>query len=312
MRSIRTDLAMEARELLAGEIPGVSMERCDEDGVEVTRVGVLDDRGVKAIGKPVGAYVTLETSELWQRDSERLVPVAEAIAREITALLPPLNPDDVVLVVGLGNRRVTADALGPLALESVLVARQLTLTGIASQLRPVCAFAPGVMGVTGVESLEAVSGLCSTVKPALVIAIDALAARSTARIISTVQIADTGIAPGSGIGNRRGGLNRETLGIPVLAVGVPMVVYAETIAWDAVDELRRALSREGGAGVLGAFSDEDMETLVREISRQAIGDLVVSPKEVDEAVRNVAAVVGLALSIALQPGLTPQDILMMA
>ena len=318
--NFRTDLALEAREILPGDPPGVAMRRDMRGDVHITRVEVLDETGERALGKPCGRYITLESARFWQHDGDELAALGEAIAQEIAAVLPAMPDDKPVLVVGLGNRAITADALGPQVAERVLVTRALRPEQRQGRFRPVCAFAPGVLGVTGIETFEAVSGLVRQVAPCMVIAVDALAARQTQRILSTVQIADTGISPGSGLGKRNAGLSRESLGVPVLAVGVPMVVYAATISWDTMQALLDALrtpslpeeaNPSALATLLGALDEGELEALVREVTQQAVGDLVVAPKEIDEALRRVATAIALGINIALHPGIAPEDMIAM-
>ena len=317
--NFRTDLALEAREILPGDPPGVAMRREMRGDVHVTRVEVLDETGERALGKPCGRYITLESARFWQHDGDELAALGEAISQEIAAVLPAIPDDKPVLVVGLGNRAITADALGPQVAERVLVTRALKPEQRQGRFRPVCAFAPGVLGVTGIETFEAVSGLVRQVGPCMVIAVDALAARQTQRILSTVQIADTGISPGSGLGKRNVGLSRESLGVPVLAVGVPMVVYAATISWDAIQALLDALRPQASpdanpsalATLLDGLDEGELEALVREVTQQAVGDLVVAPKEIDEALRRVATAIALGINIALHPGIAPDDMIAM-
>ena len=217
-------------------------------------------------------------------------------------LLPELG---AVLVIGLGNRRITADSLGPRVVDGVLVTRHMrenTPASLKGRLRAVSAVAPGVLGVTGMETAEVVRGIVEHTRPEAVIAVDALAARETARICTTMQIADTGIQPGSGVGNHRLGLNEESLGVPVIAVGVPMVVYAATIARDALELLMEDLAPDGEehAGALDALVD-------RVVARR-LGDLVVTPREVDERVTRMADLLALGINRALQPRLDKDEI----
>ncbi len=314
MFPFRTDLAMEARALHGPDLPGVSCQEEDEGGLRVTRVRVLTQEAEDKLQKARGAYVTLESDDLRRSDPERLPELAGAIARELSQLLPPLPKDRAVLVVGLGNRYMTPDALGPRTAERMLVTRHMRGMPHMQAMREVCAVTPGVAGVTGIDALEVLMGLCREVKPCAVIAVDALAARDVRRILTTVQIADTGIAPGSGVGNARAGLTRESLGVPVIAVGVPMVVHATTIAHQALVSLLSALrgaASPGGDvhGMLTAFSEEDLHQLVRETADETLGELVVAPRDVDEAVVSAAAALALGINMALQPDLSAQDIL---
>ena len=225
----RTDLALEARELWqesaerTTRLMGVKATKRKLEGYPVTRVDILDHRGEEALGKPQGSYFTIDLTTFWQRKADFFERAVRAVGTELKALLPV---EGSALVVGLGNAAMTPDAVGPLALDSVLITRHL-LSAMPRQFagfRQVSAFRTGVLGTTGVESAEAVRGLVAEVQPAMVLAIDALASRRCGRVCATVQLSDTGIIPGSGVGNHRAALNRETLGVPVFAIGVPTVV----------------------------------------------------------------------------------------
>ena len=227
----RTDLALEARELWqestekTTRLSGVKATKSKEEGYPVTRVDILDRRGEEALGKPQGTYLTIDLTSFWQRKPDFFERAVRAVGSQLKAMLPEKGP---ALIVGLGNAAMTPDAVGPLAADSVLVTRHLIAASPKhfAGFRPVAVFRAGVLGTTGVESAEAVRGLVAQVKPSLVIAIDALAARRVGRMCTTVQLSDTGIVPGSGVGNHRAALNKETLGVPVFAVGVPTVVDA--------------------------------------------------------------------------------------
>lgn len=253
--TIRTDLALEAREALLGaepgEIDGVAFDTRHEGEYDTTisTVRVLNQRGEKTVGKPVGTYVTLENQYLRQNILTAHEEIMDILTQALHKLLP-LGPDDTVLVVGLGNRDVAADALGTLAVSGLLVTRHLhnaVPLELRNHLRPVSALAPGVMGQTGIETLEIVCGIQDRVRADAVILIDALAARDTRRVNTTIQLTDTGVSPGAGIGNRRQTLSRENLGVPVAALGIPTVVDTATIIRDAVPDISE--------GSLKSFSD---------------------------------------------------------
>ena len=284
----RTDLALEARELWqesaerTTRLMGVKATKRKLEGYPVTRVDILDHRGEEALGKPQGSYFTIDLTTFWQRKADFFERAVRAVGTELKALLPP---EGSALVVGLGNAAMTPDAVGPLALDSVLITRHL-LSAMPKQFagfRPVSAFRTGVLGTTGVESAEAVRGLVAEVQPAMVLAIDALASRSLRRVCRTVQLADTGIVPGSGVGNARMALNRESLGVPVVAVGVPTVVDASTLAADLLGQEELPPLGEGR-------------------------DLLVTPKDIDSQVDDLAKVIGYGISLALQPGLDVADL----
>ena len=231
----RTDLALEARELWqesaerTTRLMGVKATKSKLEGYPVTRVDILDHRGEEALGKPQGSYFTIDLTTFWQRKADFFERAVRAVGTELKALLPV---EGSALVVGLGNAAMTPDAVGPLALDSVLSAMPKQFAGF----RPVSAFRTGVLGTTGVESAEAVRGLVAEVQPAMVLAIDALASRRCGRVCATVQLSDTGIIPGSGVGNHRAALNRETFWVTVFAIGVPTVVDSATLAADILEE----------------------------------------------------------------------------
>ena len=295
MRSFRSDLAVEARALSGGtDIPGVRMEQLRLGELTETVVEIVDERGAAALGKPCGRYVTLESPQLALPEAELSQMAIDRLAHTLSAMLPELG---AVLVIGLGNRRITADSLGPRVVDNVLVTRHMRETtpqSVKGRLRCVSAVSPGVLGVTGLETAEVVQGIVEHAKPEAVIAVDALAARETSRICATLQVSDTG--------NHRLGLNAETLGVPVIAVGVPMVVYASTIVRDALDLLCEDMPAEDGdhAAALDAMVDRVVE--------KRLGDLVVTPREVDERVAHMAQMLSEGVNRALQSRLSPAEI----
>ena len=286
MLTRRTDLALEARELWresagkTSELAGVRATDYRREGWPATRVEILDRRGAEALGKPVGTYLTLDLTGYWERPEGAFRRAADALAAELRSLLPE---EGAVFVAGLGNRAMTPDAVGPLAVEHLLITRHLG--DLLPDLRPVAGAAAGVLGTTGMEAAEWVRALAERVEPAAVVVVDALAARSLSRVCATFQLSDTGIIPGSGVGNRRMALNRETMGVPVISLGVPTVVDAATLALDLLRE------GEGTAP----------ETL-------GGGDLYVTPKDVDARVRDLARAAGYGINLALQRDLTLEDL----
>lgn len=305
----RTDLALEAAEGLrarhGGQIPGVRVTDERQNGIVITRVDIHTEEGASLAGKPQGTYVTIEASRLRQRDRRFGKRVADALAGELAALLN-LDDDAVVFVVGLGNWHATPDALGPRVVSQLLVTRHLRryvpveLTG---KLRSVCALAPGVLGITGMETGEIIQGVVQRIRPDAVLAVDALASRSINRILTTVQIADTGINPGSGVGHDRVAITRENLGIPVIAVGIPTVVSAVTIAHDTLNLVVGRLRQEETLyRLLDGLDDQEQQHLLEEVLNPSVGDLMVTPKEIDVLVRDMSQVVAAGINSALQPG----------
>ncbi|MBE3589853.1 MAG: GPR endopeptidase [Firmicutes bacterium] len=316
---LRTDLALEATQHaqkgqggLAG-LPGVRVEERRHGDIVVHRVDVLDEEGERATGKARGHYVTLDTPGVRNRDRGLQEQVARALAEEIRRMLP-IGPDAHVLVVGLGNWNATPDALGPRVVDNLLVTRHLqnqVPADLRGGLRPVSAIAPGVLGLTGIETTDIIAGIVKEIRPDAVLAVDALAARSIRRICSTIQLADTGIRPGSGVGNDRGGISRETLGVEhVLAIGVPTVVHAFTIASDTVDLLIESLrSRPGFGDCFRNFSPEQKNRLIEEVLSPTVGDLMVTPKEIDVIIEDMSRVVAAGINAALHPRVAEQPTL---
>lgn len=282
----RTDLALEARELWqesaqkATRLSGVKATKTKLEGYPLTRVDILDRRGEEALGKPQGSYLTIDLTTFWQRKTDFFERAVRAVGSQLKELLPA---EGSALIIGLGNAAMTPDAVGPLAVDNVLITRHLisAMPKHFAGFRPAAVFRTGVLGTTGVESAEAVRGLVAEVQPSLVIAIDALASRRVGRVCSTVQLSDTGIIPGSGVGNHRAALNQETLGVPVFAVGIPTVVDAATLAADLLEE--------------SGIAEIDEEKL-----RGGKQNLMVTPRDIDAQVRDLAKVVGYGINWALQ------------
>ena len=292
----RTDLALEAKELWTEsaeketKLEGVRARDSLREGYQVTTVDILDEQGASSLGKPVGSYVTVQLDALARREEDAFGRAARAIAAELNGLLK-LPEEATCLVVGLGNRAITPDAIGPGVADHTMVTRHLVEQAPEhfGSFRPVAALAAGVLGTTGVESGELVKAVAEKIRPGYIIAVDALASRSMDRVCTTVQLANTGIVPGSGVGNHRAALNRETLGVPVIAVGVPTVVDAGTLAADILAEAgQEGLDPEALAGA---------------------GDgLMVTPRDIDQRVADLVKVIGYGINLALQPGLTIEDV----
>ncbi len=348
--SIRTDLALEATEVIKAdrgqEIPGAKVEVIDGKYAKVTRMGILTAQAAKIVGKMPGHYSTIEAPQMRTRNRDLQEEVSQLFAKEIERFLHTIKQDDLVLVVGLGNWNATPDAIGPRVIHHLLVTRHLHKYAppeLSGGLRPVAAIAPGVMGTTGIETGEIVLGLVKQIKPAMVIAVDALASRSVERVCTTIQISNTGINPGAGVGNRRLSITPETLGVPVLAVGVPTVVHATTLVNDALrliegdqygtQEAKRPKTTFGRINVLGnseptgesepaqpesklnrlaALSELpplQKQQIVQELLAPFMGSLIMTPKEIDVFIEDMAEVVAGGLNAALHPGIELADIL---
>ena len=290
MSEYRTDLAMERTVRPGGMGDGVCVDTQTRGEMEITWVRVDSPQAARRLGKAQGVYWTLTHPRLPALSPEERMTVAQEVGQMLRLLLPPKGD---VLVLGLGNRRMTADALGDRVVSGILVTRHLR----ESRLRGVCAMAPGVLGVTGVETAELACAMTERLHPAAVVVIDALAAMETSHICTTIQLTDTGISPGSGVGNHRAGITSDRLQVPVIAVGVPMVVYASTIVRDA---LCRILSYEN--------PEESASAMARELASGASEDLVVTPRNIDELVQGLADMLALAINTALQPECTMEEL----
>jgi spore protease len=331
-RNVRTDLAIEAHEIARqdaakeiargnveeqnnGTLPGVELENDGTDEIKITRVKVTSPTGEVSIGKPMGNYITLEIPGLKENDQELYENSCKALSKELVRITK-LGEKSTILIVGLGNWNVTPDALGPRVVSSVMVTRHL-LQYVPEQVdkgvRPVCAVAPGVLGLTGIETGEVVRGIVERVKPDLIIAIDALASRKMDRVSTTIQIADTGISPGSGVGNRRMELSQATLGVPVIAIGVPTVVDAATMANDTIDLVMDSMINQATKGtefynMLNGIDRNEKYELIQEVLKPYVGNLIVTPKEIDEIIERIAKVIANGLNIALHQGITLNDV----
>ncbi|MBR3016603.1 MAG: GPR endopeptidase [Clostridia bacterium] len=298
---IRTDLAMESKEW-AQNPRGVSVRTLRHGAIEETHVTVETEEAASMLDKAVGRYITLSFQKIAHAEPDERMELSRSLSETLRALVPPFGD---LMVVGLGNRHITADALGSRVLESLLITRHMkdmTAECLRDRLRGVCAVAPGVLGITGMETAEMVQGIVERVKPVAVIAIDALAARESGRICTTIQVTDTGIRPGSGVGNHRVGLTRDTLGVPVIAIGVPMVVYAAVIARDALSLLMQDM------GIPEQEHEEALNQLIGKVIQEGMGEMVVTPREVDELVGCVAEIIAEGINLALQPRLTAEEI----
>ncbi len=319
MINVRTDLAVEAKEIYKEEnkkdAEGVIVEELEDEGTKITKVKVLNDEAAEKMGKAKGTYITLDIPEFTAYDGELMDDVSKALGRTLKKLIN-IKGNELALVVGLGNRKVTPDALGPKVTEGIMVTRHLKSVMpevIDDSVFPVAAIAPGVLGVTGVETGEIIRGLVEKIKPDVVICIDALASRKIERVNRTIQVSDTGISPGAGVGNHRMKLNKETLGVKVIAIGVPTVVDAATIANDTIDLVLDDLINQSESGkefynMLKKVDKQEKSMLIKEILDPYVGDLVVTPKEVDLIIDSLSKVISNGINIALQPNLTMEDI----
>ncbi|MFA9558799.1 GPR endopeptidase [Evansella sp. AB-rgal1] len=362
MYQVRTDLAVEAHELLVQQeeaklqetqqerttIDGVVVKEQELDGITITKVDISEE-ATERIGKKAGQYLTFEAQGIRQKDTELQDRVSEVFAKEFSSFLTGLgiSKDARCLVVGLGNWNVTPDALGPLVVENLLITShlfELQPENVQDGFRSVSGITPGVMGITGIETSDIINGVVEKVKPDFIIAIDALASRSIERVNTTIQISDTGIHPGSGVGNKRKELSKEVLGIPVIAVGIPTVVDAVSITSDTIDfvlkhfgrEIRdknspkRALApagmtfgerrklteedmpgdqeRQQYMGIVGGLDDNDKRQLIQEVLAPLGHNMMVTPKEVDAFIEDMGNVLAQGLNAALHANIDQENV----
>jgi len=298
-RKIRTDLAVEEGESLKEEqgiFRGIAVEELDEEaGVHVTKVEIKNQEAAKRMGKPVGIYLTLESDRLSGEDEGYHRDISGVFAEYLKELLP--DRWETLLVVGLGNIYVTSDSLGPKVVDNLYITRK-----ISRQQKKICGIVPGVMAQTGMESAEIIGGIVHETEPDVVVVIDALAARSVHRLGTTIQLSNTGIQPGSGVGNHRSCLNRETLGVPVIAVGVPTVVSAAAIVCDTMDALAEVIERQQGGDILaGSLRQMDVDQqyhLIQELLAPRLGPMFVTPKDIDAVVKRLSFTISEGMNMA--------------
>lgn len=324
--SIRTDLAMEQKERFEAdnvELQGVVLEEeyDEEKELRITTVRIETENGAKMMKKPVGTYVTFETPNLAVPDDEYHSEIAIELAQTLKDFLVNIfksitykgQEDPSVLVVGLGNRKVTPDALGPYVADNLCITRHIVkeygkYAMNEEEVNLISAIVPGVMGQTGMETVEIIRGVVRETKPDLVLVVDALAARSSKRLNRTIQIADTGIHPGSGVGNHRNAITKETIGVPVIAIGVPTVVDAATIVNDTMENLLMALETsetlKGVGVVMQGYSATEKYELVKELISPNLNGLFVTPKDIDETVKRISYTISEALNHLFSDRLT--------
>lgn len=305
MHTYRTDLAAEAHAAASqhGELDGVKLSRSEGSGYKLTSIDILNQSAAEKLNKPIGKYITLDTTENNQRDPKYRECLAVVLSAEIEKLV--MQQNGTVLVIGLGNHSITSDALGPEVVKRMLVTRhiiELMPDEIDKRLKKVAAISTGVLGVTGIETIEVVKGLVERIKPTCVIVIDALASRNVGRICRSIQISDGGIEPGSGVNNKRMALSKDTLGVDVIAVGVPTVVYAKTIGHEALESFYSIDGEDN------EMPYEDFAKTVDSVLTDRFNDLVVTPKDIDIWIEDVSQIIADALNLALHDGLTMDEI----
>ncbi len=294
-RYIRTDLALELKDDVENHnLEGIKIytNRDNKWDIVETRIDVVNEKGAKLLGKPIGTYITLESKELRKSDEDIHEPFVEVLHKHLKSMI---KEDEKILVVGLGNRAVTPDALGPYVVDNLYITRHLLNEGIVKEVREISAICPGVMAQTGIESSTILKALCDEIKPDVVIAVDALAAREPERLNSTIQICDTGISPGAGVGNNRIMLNEETLGVRVIAIGVPTVISVPGIVYQAIDGMfEKVLDKDMKMG--DVLSEEDKFSVACELLEPDLASMFVTPKNIDEAVKRVSFTISEAIN----------------
>lgn len=304
----RTDLAYEANESLAQKVEGVILKTENYKHGEVVKLEITDEAAEKAVGKKRGKYITYETGGLKNLSKESREEVIDILCNAIKEVSDIQR--ERILVVGLGNRNITADALGPKTLDKIKVTRQFFKAynkDFDEDFNEVSILEPGVLGTTGIETINTIVGVVEKIKPTLLIIIDALASRKMRRLCSVVQITDAGIEPGSGIGNMQGSLNEQTLGVKVVAIGIPTVVDTATIVNDTIEAMEEVLKDKTDdvgsiMGVLGDLEYEEKHMFIKEILNPMYGESIVTPSSVDELMENLSGMLALSINKAIHPG----------
>lgn len=311
MFNFRTDLAVERRDLykkanhIENEVEGIETEEeTIGEKIKTTRVKVLNKQGEEAIGKPIGTYITIDVKNLKVANEEDIQQASEAVTKELKELIKKhVDNKAPILVVGLGNLYVTPDALGPKVINEIDITRHLLEympEVLDENTREVSAVSPGVLGTTGIETQEILKGIIDNIKPQLIIIIDALASRSIERISSSIQIADTGIVPGAGVGNARKELTQNTLGVPVIAMGIPTVVEAATIAADSLTLfIQKVQEKAESNDFLNQLQEEDKYEMIKEVLTPSDYNFIVTPKEIDDLIENMKDIVARGINFAV-------------
>ena len=303
MYNFRTDLASERRDIfkkanqVKGQIDGIeSEEQKINDKIKVERVKITNENGEKSIGKPMGNYVTIDIKKLKVATDEEIQKASEVLADELRKILDcNVEKEGEILVVGLGNLYVTPDSLGPKVINEIEVTRHVIKylpQYVEEGTRAVSAISPGVLGTTGIETVEILKGIVDNIRPKLLIVIDALASRSIERISSTIQISDTGIVPGAGVGNKREEISKKSLGIPVVAIGIPTVVESAVLVNDSLDLFIEKLQQDARSNdYLNKLKEEDNYEEIKQALMPGDYNFIVTPKEIDDLIENMKDIV---------------------
>ena len=310
MFNFRTDMAIERNDIykkqnnIENQIDGIETEEEEKDQIKISRVKILNEQGEKALAKPKGDYVTLDVKNIKTVDEEGIEKIAEVLGDELREIIKKhISDTEDILVVGLGNLYVTPDALGPKVVPEIQVTRhilQYMPSAMPEDTRPVSAISPGVLGITGIETMEILKGIVDNIKPKMLIVIDALASRSIERISSSIQIADTGIVPGAGVGNTRKEISIKTLGIPVIALGIPTVVDLASITNDCIDLFIESLQQKAMSnGYLNKLREKDNYEEIKEALIPKDYNMIVTPKEIDKLIENMSKIVSKGINMSL-------------
>ena len=310
MYNFRTDLALERRDIYQkanklNQIDGVeSTEEEINDNIKVSRVKITNSKGEEALGKPIGTYVTIDVKKLKMAGEEEIQKTSEVLTDELKKIVKMhVNNQEDILIVGLGNIYVTPDALGPKVINEIDVTRHIIKylpQYVDEGTRPVSAISPGVLGTTGIETVEILKGIVENIHPKLLIVIDALASRSIERISSTIQISDTGIVPGAGVGNTREEISEKSLGIPVVAIGIPTVVELATLVSDGIDIFIDRLQEKAESNeYLNKLQQNDKYEEVKEALNVGDYNMIVTPKEIDDLIENMKDIVARGINFAV-------------
>ena len=308
--NFRTDLALERRDIFKksnnlDEIDGIDAEeKVIDENLKVSKVKITNSNGEQSIGKPMGDYITIDIKNLKIAEEEDIQKSAEVLSNELKQIIDKhIDYKDDILVAGLGNLHVTPDSLGPKAVSDIDITRHIIKympQYIDSNSRPVSAISPGVLGTTGIETLEVLEGVIDKIKPKMLIVIDALASRSIERISSTIQLSDTGIVPGAGVGNTRKELSKKTLGIPVIAIGIPTVVESAVLVNDCLDLFIEKLQEEAKSNeYLNNLKKQDNYEEIKEALNPYDYNMIVTPKEIDELIKNMANIVARGINLSV-------------
>ena len=308
--NFRTDLALERRDIFKksnnlDEIDGIDAEeKVIDENLKVSKVKITNSNGEQAIGKPIGDYITIDIKNLKIADEEEIQKSAEILSNELKLIINKhIDYKDDILIAGLGNLHVTPDSLGPKVVSDIDITRHIIKympQYIDENARPVSAISPGVLGTTGIETLEVLEGVIDKIKPKMLIVIDALASRSIERISSTIQLSDTGIVPGAGVGNTRKELSKKTLGIPVIAIGIPTVVESAVLVNDCLDLFIEKLQEEEKSNeYLNNLKEQDNYEEIKEALNPYDYNMIVTPKEIDELIKNMASIVARGINLSV-------------